>query len=201
MLLGKRLEGKERMNKKWDGIERRRLLRNEAESMTSRFYPTEAANPAPDNLLHELLVHKVELELQNEELRVAYFAMEEMRDRYLDLYEFAPVGYITLNREGVVDEINLTGSTLFGIDRSRLVNRSFTQFIAPDSQDRWHIVFRKLMASAKGDKQEFPLVLLREDGSILYAYLECLRWELVETKPIVRVTLTDIAKFKKLESA
>ena len=187
------------MNNKWDGIERRKLLRREAESMTARFYPNEESNRAPDNLLHELLVHKVELELQIEELRVAYAKIEEMHDRYHDLYEFAPVGYLTLNREGVIDEMNLTGSALFGGSRSKLINHRFTQFIAPHCQDRWHIAYMELMASAKGEKQEFPIVLLREDGSTFYAYLDCLRWEVLQTQPLLRIALTDIAKFQMLE--
>ena len=102
------------------------------------------ANPA-EILLHELLVHKVELEMQNEELRRAYNALEEARDRYIDLYEFAPVGYITINREGLISEINLTGSALLGVDRTKLINRRFSKFVAPQDRDLWHRLFMNMM--------------------------------------------------------
>src|ERR1017187_9959298 len=90
-----------------------------------------------EELLHELLVHQIELEMQNEELRSAQVAYEEARDRYVDLYEFAPVGYLTLSREGQIASINLTGSALFGEDRKKLLMRRFEHLIAPVDRERW----------------------------------------------------------------
>ena len=118
------------MKQKWDGAERRNLLRAEAEAMVGIYRRMRTAKPA-EIMLHELLVHKVELEMQNEELRRAYNALEEARDRYIDLYEFAPVGYITINREGLISEINLTGSALLGVDRTKLINRRFSKLSLP----------------------------------------------------------------------
>jgi PAS domain-containing protein len=129
--------GKSSMQDKWDGIERRKSLRVEAEAMVARFYPEHNAQESPDRLLHELLVHKVELELQNEELRLAYAAMQEMRDRYMDLYEFSPFGYLTINPKGLIAEINLTGADLLGQNRQRLLDSNFANLVIPEDQFRW----------------------------------------------------------------
>ena len=137
------------MNQKWDGIDRR-SLRAEAEAMVGSLSPAEEAQPA-EILLHELLVHKVELEMQNEELRRAHTAMEEARDRYMSLYEFAPVGYITINREGLIGEINLTGSALLGFDRTKLIGSRFSKFVAPQDRDRWHRLFMNMLENAKAE--------------------------------------------------
>ena len=155
------------MNQKWNGVERRKSLRAEAETMVARFYPEHLASQSPEKYLHELLVHKVELELQHEELRLAYVAMEDMRDRYVDLYEFAPVGYMTLNQEGQIVEINLAGSTLFGVERSKLIDQRFSTLVASNDQDRWHTTFLKVLESeVNGEKQAFGLRLKRADGSL-----------------------------------
>ena len=183
------------MTQKWDGIERRNLLRAEAEAMVSSLSPAEAAQPA-EILLHELLVHKVELEMQNEELRRAYTALEEARDRYIDLYEFAPVGYITINREGLISEVNLTGSALLGVDRTKLINRRFSKFVAPQDRDIWHRQFLSMMQHPTGEKQEFCLDMTRADESLFYAHFDCLRRETLDTPPMLRVALTDISKLK-----
>ena len=75
--------------------------------------------------MHELQVHQIELEMQNEELRRAHVSMEEARDRYADLYEFAPLGYITIDREARIAEMNLTAAALLDADRGEIVNRRF----------------------------------------------------------------------------
>src|SRR5471032_323745 len=80
-------------------------------------------------LLHELRVYRIEMEMQNEALRETQHALEEARDRYVDLFEFSPVGYLSLTPAGMINEINLTGTTLLGADRARVMNRRFAHFI------------------------------------------------------------------------
>jgi len=182
------------MNNKRDGIELRQTLRTEAEKLVSSLSPAEATAQPAEVLLHELLVHKIELEMQNEELRRAQATIEEARDRYLDLYEFAPIGYITITREGLISEINLTGATLLGIDRTKLLKRRFSQFIAPDDKDRWYRFFLSLMSAVKGEKQRCDLEMLHAKGTVFYAHLDCLRNEKSNTPHTLRVALSEIGE-------
>jgi PAS domain S-box-containing protein len=182
------------MKQKWDGIEQRRTLRANAEVMVAGVAPAEEAARPADVLMHELLVHKVELEIQNEELRRAYAELEEAKDRYVSLYEFAPVGYVTLGREGLINEINLTGSALLGVDRAKLINRRFSSFIEADERDRWHRLFLNMMEQAEGEKKSFGLRMTNADGMMFPAHLNCLRRENAESAPVLWVALTDVSK-------
>ncbi len=83
----------------------------------------------PQRLLHELEVHQIELELQNAELRQTRDELEAALANYTDLYDFAPAGYFTLAATGTIREVNLTGAQLVGIERSRLVGRTFGQLL------------------------------------------------------------------------
>ena len=80
-------------------------------------------------LLHELEVHQIELEMQNQELREAQQQLEKARDEYCDLFDFAPVGYLILNEKGVINNINLTACHLFGIDRLHIKGKPFSAYL------------------------------------------------------------------------
>ncbi len=110
----------------------------------------ENAAPAPENLqalsseqtrrtLHELRVHQIELEMQNEELRRAQVELDAARSRYLDLYDFAPVGYCTVSEQGLILEANLTAASLLGVARSALVQQRLTSFILPEDEDIYYL--------------------------------------------------------------
>ena len=87
-------------------------------------------------LLHELQVHQVELEMQNETLRQKQDELVAMRDRYVDLYDFAPVGYMTLTADGMIEEVNVTAVKLVGAERKDLLQRRFTSLVIAEDQNR-----------------------------------------------------------------
>ena len=150
-----------------------------------------------DELLQSLQNHQIELEMQNEELRNAHIALEESRTRYLSLYEFAPVGYLTLTREALIDEINLTGATLLGMERNQLLKHRFSALVANKDSDRWYLFFQHLIQ--KNSEHDFELELHRGDNSQFDAQLHCRLITNADKSPTILVTLTDITQRKRIE--
>ena len=110
------------------------------------------------NLLHELEVHQIELEMQNEELRRAQEEIAASRARYFDLYELAPVGYLTLSEKGLILEANLTAANLLGVERSQLVKRPLFRFIVPEDQDIYYLHRKRLLATRQPQVCELRMV-------------------------------------------
>ncbi len=150
-------------------------------------------------LLHELRTHQLELEMQNEQLRQSQIELEKSRDRYVDFYDFAPVGYLTLDQLGMITEINLTGATLLGVVRSKLLHHRFAPFIAPNDRMRWDKFLLSLLKFDK--KQSCELSFQHADKSCLYAQLDCQQLKNMENQTRVRVCLTDITERKMLEKS
>jgi len=176
------------MSKKLDQQE---LLRIKAEArLASAKTPAKAARPTGD-LLHELQVHQIELEMQNEELRRTHVALEEARDLYVDLYEFAPVGYITLSQQAQITAINLTGAALLGEDRKKLLRRSFARIVAPEDQDRWQHYFGH--AFSQHSNRPGELTLLRRDGTRFDVRLDSRLIATAGAAPVLHITLIDIS--------
>ncbi|MDP3564508.1 MAG: PAS domain S-box protein [Methanoregula sp.] len=177
-------------------------LRNRAEQQlahTLQHSPRHEGQTA-EALIHELQVHQIELEMQAEELRRSHLALEESRDQYLDLYEFAPLGYLTLNEKGLVTAANLTGATLLGIERSTLVKSRFSKFIAESDADVWHHYFRNVLQQE--EKQSCTLTLLRGVDSLFPARLESIRIPgISDRRPSVRVAISDISDIRLAEGA
>ncbi len=154
---------------------------------------------APEVLLHELQVHQIELEMQNQSLRQALVDLEESRDRYADLYEFAPVGYLTLSASGQVTQANITAATLLGVERRQLLHRRFDQLIAVTDRDRWHRAFIDTLA--KPDRQTLDLMLGQGGGVCSHAHFDCLRTQAVDAPVQIRITLSDITALKRAHTA
>ena len=148
-------------------------LRAEAEAQlaeSARLYSA-PSDISDARLLHELQVHQIELEMQNEALQQAHSELEQSRDRYLDLYDFAPVGYCTVTTTGLISEVNLTAAELLGETRAELIGTRLTLFVAPESQEAWHSLLRHVAPPAR---QEIPeIAFLGKDGRRFYARLEC----------------------------
>jgi PAS domain S-box-containing protein len=141
------------------------LRRRAEERFGARRSPGSAANmPAEtQGLFHELEVHQIELEMQNEELQRARIEVEEGLSRYTDLYEFAPVGYLTLNREGEIRQVNLTGSRLLGLERSRLVGKRLAVLIDADTRAVFNTFLTRVFEN--GSKEACEVVVRPELAS------------------------------------
>jgi chemotaxis family two-component system sensor kinase Cph1 len=164
--------------------------------------PEDPAGKSAEKILHELQVHQIELEMQNEELKRTQVALEESRDKYLDLYDFAPVGYFTLTRAGQITEVNLAGAALLGLVRPKLVLRGLGRFVAPDDRDRLDQHLVSVLHSA--EKQTCELTLKREDGSTFYVRLESIRLDRPAQEAgdggpgqKIRVAMSDISDLKR----
>lgn len=150
-------------------------------------------------LIYELNVHSVELEMQNEELRRSHIDLEESRNRYIELYEFAPVGYLTLTSEGLIVEINLTAAALLGMDRSNLLKHRFAALVTAQDSDAWYLFFTGVMKH--NERQNTELMLKRGDGTGFYVQLDSLVLTPVDQEPMLRITLTDITERKLAEQS
>jgi PAS domain S-box-containing protein len=149
-------------------------------------------------LLHELRTYQIELELQNDELRRVQEELVETRDQYIDLYDFAPFGYLTLSEKGVIMKANLTLADLLGEERRSLHGQPFTRFIFHKDQDRFYKCFRAFFASM--DRLLFDLRMQRKDGDWFWAKLECVPRTKGEMSGIhIRIALHDITDAKRLE--
>lgn len=114
-------------------------------------------------LVHELQIHHIELELQNEELRRAQLELAESHDQYADLYEFAPIGYVTLNQDGKIMAANLTAAAMFGIERHALLKAHLSSFVSRGSQDGFFLHRRE--AFAGHTKQTVEIEMQKADGA------------------------------------
>jgi len=123
-----------------------------------------------ERLVQELRAHEFELELQNEQLRLAQAELTASRERYMDLYDFAPVGYFTLDRHGSILEANLTGAGLLGVERSTLVGGRFGHYVALADRDRFH--FYCSQVGSAGGVLETEIRLIPRESPEFYARLE-----------------------------
>jgi PAS domain S-box-containing protein len=126
--------------------------------------------PEADPLRHELQVHQVELEMQNAELRQTKNDLETALEQYTDLYDFAPVGYFTLDREGIISRVNFTAAGLMGLERSRLVGRRFLLFIALLDRPAFAAFLERILVSRA--KETCEVALLKEGNSPLFVQIE-----------------------------
>ena len=147
-------------------------------------------------LMHELGVHQVELEMQNEQLRQTQGALEASRDRYADLYERAPVGYVTLGVGSTIVEANRSAAELLGSPQPRLIGRRFTEFVMLDDRSRFAQHHQKLLLH-----QQAPLdVRIAVPGvSVRWVRLDTVLTHGVSGTPHLRVAMTDVTDHVRLQ--
>ena len=122
---------------------------------------------AAQRLVHEVEVHQIELEMQNAELKRVQEEMELSRNKYLELYDFAPVCYFTFDRQGLILEVNFAGAGLLGVERGFLINKSFTSFIADADGRR---IFSKHIEAVLQEKNKHAceIKLKKKDGALIH---------------------------------
>jgi len=149
-----------------------------------------------EKLIHELRVHQIELEMQNDELRKAQEEIEASRSRYADLYDFSPVGYFVFSKTGKVLEVNLTGAGLVRLERSSLVNGIFTSFI----DERFRTVFREHLGAVlrSGGKERCELQLMRKEGRPVFISMESISMK-EEDNLRIRSAVSDTTDRKRAE--
>jgi PAS domain-containing protein len=148
-------------------------------------------------LLHELQVHQIELEMQNEEMRGAQADLEESRSRYKELYDFAPVGYVTLDRAGLILEANLRAATLLNVPRAALLCKYLQSYMDQAGADALHRFLRKPLSP--GVKEILECRLCPAEGMPFETSLN-VSGEFDRSDNLVRyrVVLVDVSRLKSL---
>jgi signal transduction histidine kinase/ActR/RegA family two-component response regulator len=157
--------------------------------------PSSKADPQK-NLVHELQVHQIELQLQNDELQKARLELEESRDRYQDLYDFAPAGYLTVSRRGRILEANLTGAVMLGEPRGRIIDHGFGRYVQKEDLPIWE----KFLADGflHSHKLNCELRLDAPGRKPMAVRLEGARAQAGETS-VMRISMTDVTEAKRAE--
>jgi signal transduction histidine kinase len=169
-------------------------LREKQRSQRSKVGDQSTAEEA-QRLVHELQVHQIELEMQNEELQQTRAEVEAILGHYTDLYDFAPVGYFTLDRDGTIGQVNLTGACLLGVERSGLLNRRFGLFVSADSCPTFNAFLKKVFDSQAIETCE--LAFRKEANGPQWARIEAIA---TQDGQACRAAVVDITEQKRAES-
>ena len=170
-----------------DALQKKRALR------------TPVSSEDAQRLLHELEVHQIELELQNEELRHAQAEIETSKARYFDLYDFAPIGYFTLSEKGLIIEANLTACSLLGVARNKLLNFPLSRFILADDASIYHLHLNKLFET--GVPQTLELRMHGKNETPFWVRVEATVAQDGDSASVCRAVIIDITVSKQLEDA
>jgi PAS domain S-box-containing protein len=182
--------------KKKEHREARELRRKAEELLNSRSQEAEELDPAAmPNLLHELQVHQIELEMQNDELRQAQVALEASHARYTDLYDFAPVGYLTLDEAGLILEANLTAARQLAIPRSRLLQRPFPLLATREDREKLRIHLRQVFQSQQ--RQSTEIRLAPKERAEFFVQVDSIFIQDAPGKGVCRTAFTDITDRKR----
>ena len=142
------------------------------------------------------LIH--ELEMQNEELRKTQIEIEESHQKYTDLYDYAPVGYFTVDENGLIIGANLKCATMLGVERSFLIKKSLSLFITREDQDKYYL-YRHHVFEMKEHKV-CELKMVKKDRTKFYAQLECaVAQDIDGSSKKCMIAIIDITERKKAE--
>ena len=177
-------------------------LRRQAEARLSERKKKAAPPPATEaetlRLVHELQVHQIELEMQNDELIQARAELEAALRQYTDLYDFAPVGYFTLARDGTIHQVNLAGANLLGVERGKLVKRRFGVFVSAQSRTTFNTFLEKVFGSQQNETCE--VALLKDGSDPLWAHIEAIiSYASRGQREVCRAVIVDISVARRAE--
>ena len=146
-------------------------------------------------LVHELQVHQIELEMQNDELRRSQISLEEANRKYSDFYDFAPVGFLTLDESGLIREVNLTAASQLGVTRRYLVDKPFRFFIEVEDRNRFRLYLKRVFQEPGPHPDEIKLH--RPDGGSFSAHLDSVAVTDISGARVCRTSITDISDLKQ----
>jgi diguanylate cyclase (GGDEF)-like protein/PAS domain S-box-containing protein len=178
-------------------------LRHKAEAEASLRHKVKSSDIAllsaneVKQMLHELEVHQIELEMQNQDLRETQIMLDASRERYFDLYNMSPVGYCTLNEAGIILEANLTLSSLLDIHRSKLLKQSFSRFVFKDDQDDYYLKTKHVLLSE--ENLSFELRMLTSSNRIVWVHLSSMCSKDTDGYAELRVAVNDITEQRMLQ--
>ena len=151
-------------------------------------------------LVHLLEVHQIELEHQNEELRIAQEELEVSRNKYVNLFDFSPIPYFTLNPDGIITEVNLSAGKMLGADRKRIIGRNFITYILPGERDTYNSFITTVFNSPV--KQSCELKIKNKDKHIFHVLMEGLKLiDTLEPDQKCQVALIDLTEYKNVENS
>jgi hypothetical protein len=186
------------MSKKDLNLTEKQLLRLKAEEKLKE-QKKKVNIPVPESdtkkLLHELQVHQIELEMQNEELQEANETAEKALKKYTMLYDFAPMGYFTLNSDCSISDLNFTGADLLGEKRFTLVNSNFKLFISKESQKSFNDFFSKIYLG--NSKESCEVMLAYDNNPLCLVYMEGI---VTGDDRKCLLSVVDISGFKKQDN-
>jgi two-component system sensor histidine kinase/response regulator len=174
----------------------RQLAEEQVRSRESATLPPQT--PAEiQQVLHELRVHQIELEMQNEALRAAQEQIAEGRALYLDLYDMAPVGYCTVSEKGLILKANRTAASLLNTTPSALIKQMFFSIILKEDRDIYYLCQKRVIATGK--TQECELRLVNADGMQFWVHLRDAARKANEGEPTALITFSDITEKRHIQ--
>ncbi|MBB5191756.1 PAS domain S-box-containing protein [Silvimonas terrae] len=188
------------MKQPTDWMEKRASQRKVAEAMVCSLSPLRQEARATEALAHELLVHKIELEMQLLELQEANSLLDEARHRYSQLYEFAPAGYMSVDPQGAIQEANLAAVLILGVTRDTLSGQSFKSFMARDEQERWCAFFDGALKPAQNQRTSLVVALERKGGAPFLVHIRCKPDLGNDQTPLLLIALTGLDEIKQAET-
>lgn len=149
-------------------------------------------------LVEELRLHQIALELQNEELRETQAKLTRARDEFRELFEFAPLGYLTVDRDHEICRSNLYASRLLGQERRSLIGRNISELVAPEQRDACYL---RVEEAFRSERQVCCELVMLGPGGPLHTHVELMSWRPIDAAPLLRVAVTDISMVVAAEQA